>query len=197
MSIHSTALFIAGISILTAAAALAHENPDPDIERHQQLRVRGEISGEELVLHLPTGALKGTLSLRSSSGLNLSSADVQRLAHFDGDDLHLFLSDIGVKPSDSFDDLWVRGTGPESASLLQRVAMTGSTGKNAAMEEIAPRAPGVGTTILGAPLNAPDTVKKNAGERAPAESQIEKEKRMLRSAGLEKSADDLNKQDDY
>lgn len=173
------------------------------VAQDQQLQVRGEIIGDELVLQLPAGTLKDTLSLRSSNGLTLSRADVARLGRIDGDEMRFNLSDL--RRGDDLGDLWVWGTGPESASLLQRVAMSGSISRDVARIDDIPRAGvGMGTTTLGAPVRtqtdfSSDNVIRAQSDTTPdiyQSSQIDKETNMLRSSGLSKSADD-SEQDDF
>lgn len=127
------------------------------IEQDRQLLVRGEVQGDDLVIQLPAGTHHDTLSLRSSQGLNLSRADVARLGRFDGDCLKLRMSDIGVD-RDNLGNLWVWGTGPDSASLLQRVAMTGVDPQPVASndQDVPQRRSAGASSTLGAPLNEPN-----------------------------------------
>lgn len=157
------------------------------INQDQQLLARGEIIDRDLVIHLPAGTLHDTLSLRSGTGLNLGRNELQRIARFDGNDLRLSLQDLRDRGSDDVSDLWVWGTGPESSSLLQRVAVNGTipatqTADNrqerqdvSDVQDIPQRrSAGIGNT-LGAPVQ-----RRN-------DDQIQKENDMLRDADMEKS----------
>lgn len=161
------------------------------IEQDRQLLVRGEIVDNDLVLHLPAGTLHDTLSLRSSSGLSLSRADIQALGRFDGDTLRLSLSDIGYRQGD-LGNLWVWGTGPASSSLLQHVAMSDSVQEPVASNDYdvpQRRSAGISSTV-GAPLNEPNMMSR---DEIGSDDQIEKENQMQRDAGLEKSTHEMHK----
>lgn len=157
------------------------------IDQDKQLLVRGEVIGEDLVLHLPAGTIHDTLSLRSGSGLHLSRLDVKRIGRFDGDSLHLPLAELRRLGNDDVKDLWVWGTGPKSASLLQRVAMNDVDLGTVASQDIPQRrSAGIGST-LGAPIRESSSIERDS---VIQDDQIEKEKDMMKNSGLEKSTSD-------
>lgn len=166
------------------------------IEQDKALLAKGEISGDDLVIHLPAGAIKNTISLRSGNGLDLSTEEIQKLGRFDGDDLHLSLSDVRQQGSDDLGNLWLWGTGPESASLLQRIAIDGNADREVASAPS--RSLRSGSTTLGAPiressekkLNEPNMMSSDKDDGASRIDQENKERAALRSAGMEKSASD-------
>ena len=114
----------------------------------RRLQVTGEIAGDDLILHMPPGTLMETLSLRSSSGLDMRHNALQSIARFDGNEVRIALADLGIDRSFDLSNLWVWGTGPESASLLQRVAMN------------AP-APAPQPVVESRPLNQPNMMSRS------------------------------------
>lgn len=95
------------------------------IDQDRRLGVCGELTADDLILHLPPGTIRETLSLRNDRGLDIRRADLMRISRWDGDDLHIALAGLGLGQNPDLGNLWVWGTGPESASLLQRVAVAG------------------------------------------------------------------------
>jgi len=122
------------------------------IDQDRLLAVSGEVSGDELILHLPAGTIKDTLSLRNDRGLDIRRNELLSMGSWQGDDLHLRLADLGLSANPDLGNLWVWGTGPASSSLLQRVAMGGNINQPIASTEPAPSRPLYQPNVVGAPL---------------------------------------------
>lgn len=122
----------ADIGTIGAGATLDSAKAD---EQDRRVAVCGEIINDDLVLHMPAGTIRDTLSMRNDSGLDIRRAELMRISRWDGDDLHVRLADIGLDRNSGLGNLWVWGTGPESSSLLQRVAISGVQSQPIAQQE--------------------------------------------------------------